>query len=158
MADRQLERGCFLASRGLYIYVARASRDDLITRQKPELPVFQCQCISLGCPQFTSSRVTLGCILGLPGNTDSSANDGKCCGALSCFIHEMLTSLFIICQPIRIATIFSGNASHKNVLTFQNLARAAKKSPRNLGAAREHRLAQQRQPRQQETEGQRKAR
>jgi len=98
-----------------------------------------------------------GCILGLPGNSNSSANDGKLCGTLSCFIHEMLTSLFIICQPMGIATIFSGNASPKNVLTFE-IQREQRRQAQETSEQREHRLAQQRRRRQQETEGQRKAR
>ena len=88
---------------------------------------------------------------------NSSANDGKCCGALSCFIHEMLSSLFIISQPLGIATIFSGNASHKKVLTFE-IQREQRRRAQETSEQREHRLAQQRQRRQQETEGQRKAR
>lgn len=88
---------------------------------------------------------------------NSSTNDGKCCGALSCFIHEMLSSLFIISQPLGIATIFSGNASHKKVLTFE-IQREQRRRAQETSEQREHRLAQQRQRRQPETEGQRKAR
>ena len=56
-----------------------------------------------------------------------------------------------------IATIFSGNASHKNVLTFE-IQREQRRRGQETSEQREHRLAQQRQRRQQETDGQRKAR